>query len=181
MTNLPPFSYSPIGDDTGKSPKNTPVWAPFYGASIGVAFVRFWRKYADFSGRASRSEFWWWVLILQVASIAANIAGLPFHSWLASLQACFSAPQCMPDTASVDMFSGPVVTSNIIGLILFLPSLTLTVRRLHDTDRSALHLWWAVIPLIGAIILVVFSIQGARPAGERFDNPGKYLRASSLR
>ena len=39
-----------------------PDWAPYYGASFGVAFQRFWRKYADFTGRASRSELWWWVL-----------------------------------------------------------------------------------------------------------------------
>jgi hypothetical protein len=55
--------------------ESTPLSAPVYGASLGVAFSRFWRKYATFSGRASRSEYWWWVLIAVIVAVVFSIIG----------------------------------------------------------------------------------------------------------
>ncbi len=46
----------------------TPLSQPLYGASIGQAVSRFFKKYATFSGRASRSEFWWWYLVFVVVT-----------------------------------------------------------------------------------------------------------------
>jgi uncharacterized membrane protein YhaH (DUF805 family) len=50
-----------------------PLWAPHYGAPIGEAAKRFFQKYATFTGRASRSEYWWWMLISIVVSVVLNI------------------------------------------------------------------------------------------------------------
>ena len=54
----------------------TPLWAPLYGASLPQAFQRFFKKYADFSGRASRSEYWWWYLVSFLVTVALELLSL---------------------------------------------------------------------------------------------------------
>lgn len=105
------------------------------GVTIQEAIQRVLSKYADFSGRAPRSEYWWWTL---AAGIGAFVAGL----------------------------LGDAVT--IIFLVAtFLPSLAVTVRRLHDIDKSG---WWvliSIIPLVGPIVLIVFAAtEGSRQPNE---------------
>jgi uncharacterized membrane protein YhaH (DUF805 family) len=95
-------------------------------------------KYATFSGRARRSEYWWFVafsvLLLVIAAVIDNAAGLHFK-----------------DQAIGWAYS-------IVALLLFIPSIAVTIRRLHDTGRSG---WWWFLSLlcgIGAIILFVFCL-----------------------
>lgn len=88
------------------------------------------KKYATFSGRARRSEFWWAYL----ASVLLYVAALV-----------------------VDSIVGTEVISIIVLIGLFLPMLAVSVRRLHDTDRSG---WWVligVIPLVGDILFIVWA------------------------
>ena len=88
-------------------------------------------KYVTFSGRAGRSEFWYYALfqfvLLCVAGVLESIArGLGSVLW------------------------------SIVILALFLPSLGVTVRRLHDTDRTG---WWVllgIVPIIGTLVLLIF-------------------------
>ena len=61
-----PNAFSP---QTGE----TPLWAPLYGATLQQAVQRFFKKYAIFSGRASRSEYWWWALVSLIVGIVINI------------------------------------------------------------------------------------------------------------
>jgi uncharacterized membrane protein YhaH (DUF805 family) len=102
------------------------------------------RNYVVFSGRASRSEFWYWILFTVLVSIALSII-------------------------DVGLVSGNTsVLSSIWSLATFLPSLALGVRRLHDTDRSG---WWwliAFVPLIGIIVLIVFWCLEGTPGQNRF-------------
>lgn len=103
-------------------------------------------KYATFSGRSARSEFWYFwlfsILIMIVASILDRILGTTFT---------------MADISSgarVDAGYGYLYL--IAALALFLPSLAVGIRRLHDTNRSG---WWyfiVLIPLIGSILLLVW-------------------------
>ena len=86
--------------------------------------------YVNFDGRARRSTFWYWVLFGFLVGIAANII----------------------DAA---LGTNPVVSS-LVSLALFLPGLSVGIRRLHDTGRSG---WWyliVLIPLIGIIVLIVW-------------------------
>jgi uncharacterized membrane protein YhaH (DUF805 family) len=105
--------------------------------SFGEAISTCFRKYAVFSGRAARPEYWFWVLFQVLLIIVLSIVeGL--------------------------LFSKPGgVLSSIASLALLLPSLAVGARRLHDTDKSG---WWLLIglvPFIGAIVLVVFfCLQG---------------------
>ena len=92
------------------------------------------RKYADFSGQASRSEFWWFVLFQFMIGLVAGIAN----------QILFGAPQF------------PIQT--LVSLGMFLPGLAVGARRLHDINKSG---WWQllwlgfflIIPMIYIIVL----------------------------
>jgi uncharacterized membrane protein YhaH (DUF805 family) len=96
-------------------------------------------NYVGFSGRASRSEFWFWILFTVLVGIVATVV-------------------------DVSVLSSKIqLISSIWSLVTFLPSLAMGVRRLHDTDRSG---WWwllVLIPLIGIIVLIVFwCFEGTR-------------------
>ena len=100
--------------------------------------------YFKFDGRASRSEFWWWVLFAILVSIAANI---------------------------VDAIIGAQIFSFLVALGLFLPGLSMAIRRLHDTGRSG---WWiliGLIPLIGFIVLLIFYLEQGNPAPNEYGPP----------
>jgi uncharacterized membrane protein YhaH (DUF805 family) len=88
-------------------------------------------KYADFTGRATRSEYWWFVLFYVIVGCVTSA----IHVYLAS----------------------------IFYLAIIVPLLAVATRRLHDTNRSG---WWqliAFLPLIGAIVLIVFLAQEGKP------------------
>ena len=106
------------------------------------------KKYAVFSGRAGRSEYWFFVLFNVIISIVLGaIDALIFG---------FNAQ------------SGMGLLGGLYSLAVLIPSIAVSVRRLHDTDRSG---WWiliAFIPLIGAIVLLVFMVMGSMPGDNRF-------------
>ncbi len=115
-------------------------------------------QYVGFGGRARRSEYWWYalfsVLVGIVAVILDNALGTDFES------------------------TGNGLISLLLNLALFLPSLAVAVRRLHDTDRSG---WWlliALIPLVGAIVLLVFFCQDSTPGQNRFGPSPKHQAAT---
>jgi uncharacterized membrane protein YhaH (DUF805 family) len=92
-------------------------------------------QYVGFSGRARRSEYWYWVLFYIIIGVIASLLD----------RALFGATSSW--------------ISSIVGLALLLPGLAVAVRRLHDTTRSG---WWillGLIPVVGAIILIVFYVQ----------------------
>jgi uncharacterized membrane protein YhaH (DUF805 family) len=101
--------------------------------------VTFWQaitscysKYATFSGRASRSEYWYFTL---------------YHTLLV---ACFAL---MPSVLGTMLLA-----LSLIGN--FLPALSVLVRRLHDTDRSGWWYWIALVPLLGLILIIWFCTRG---------------------
>ncbi|MDG4835009.1 MULTISPECIES: DUF805 domain-containing protein [unclassified Micromonospora] len=105
-------------------------------------------KYVGFTGRARRSEYWWFALFTILVSIVASI---------------------LDGALGLD-FEGS--TTGLIGLVaslaLLLPSLAVGVRRLHDTDRTG---WWlliALVPLVGFIVLIVFFVLDSTPGTNRF-------------
>ena len=97
------------------------------------------KKYADFTGRASRKQYWMFALIYIIIYIALGL---------------------------VDAFLGSVWLASIFSLILIVPSISITTRRLHDTSRSG---WWQLIyliPLIGLIVMLVFLCQDSHEDNE---------------
>ncbi|AWB94632.1 DUF805 domain-containing protein [Agromyces badenianii] len=139
-----------------------PLSAPLYGASFGQAISRFFKKYATFSGRASRSEFWWWFLINTiVAGVLYGIAA-----------AAGAAGSTVSDNGMIvpgPGFAVAVIPYSIWALATFIPWLALAWRRLHDTNRSGGWYFIGLVPFIGGIILLVFFLLPSDPAGARFD------------
>jgi Predicted membrane protein len=107
-------------------------------------------KYATFSGRAPRAEYWWWVLFGLICNVVFGIA----------------------DTMIFGLDNGALLAP-VVSVILALPGLAVTVRRLHDITRSG---WWVFIvfiPLIGAIMLILWLIREG-DAGENEFGPNPY-------
>lgn len=112
------------------------------------------RRYADFQGRASRSEYWMFVLLYWLVLIGTAIVG-------GILQAIGG------DLLSAIIYV-PVGLLMIVGMV---PSLSVAFRRLHDTGRSA---WWllaAFIPFVGGLVLLVFYCLPGTPGENRFGPP----------
>jgi uncharacterized membrane protein YhaH (DUF805 family) len=138
---------------------SVPLSQPYYGASIGEAFRRFWSKYATFSGRASRSEYWWWALIAVIVTIVLEILGAA-----GGASSNGSGPGAVAVIAAV--------FGIVWGLATIIPTLALLARRLHDANYSGWFMLLALIPFVGGIIVLVFSLLPSNPAGQRFDLPG---------
>ncbi len=97
-------------------------------------------KYATFSGRARRSEYWWWYLFVTIVFLVASVID-----------------RAIGFTYS-DLTLGGGWLATIAAIVFLVPNLAVGVRRLHDTGRSG---WWLLIglvPLIGWIVLLYFFV-----------------------
>ena len=112
-------------------------------------------KYATFRGRARRSEYWWFVLFNYLVVFVALILDLCFGLTFA------------------DTGYGPIYC--IAAIVLLLPSLAVTVRRLHDINKSGWNILWGIIPLIGAILLLVWCCQDSKAEVDQYGESPKYL------
>lgn len=167
MTNSPSSPYAAqtaddeefvFTDDELLGPRD-PKSAPIRRATPGRAIGRYWRNYARFSGRSSRSEYWWVALLNVVVVFGASIVALLVQGATGeSLDADVSVP------------TGLVLTVLTVYLLAsFIPGLALGVRRLHDANLAGWFiLLLAVFPVSG-IIGLVFSLLPPAQLGERFD------------
>ena len=111
------------------------------------------KKYTVFTGRSRRKEYWFFVLFNILVSMAFAV---------------------------VDYFTGTYSASYGMGLLgglyalgVFLPAIAVTIRRLHDTDRSG---WWILIvlvPIIGGIWLLVLMLFDSQPRDNKYGPPPK--------
>jgi len=102
--------------------------------------------YAKFDGRASRPAYWWWFLFGILVGIVASIL-------------------------DAIIFNGGEALTIVFSLGLFLPNISVGIRRLHDTDRSG---WWiliGLIPIVGFIVLLVFFVQKSDPGDNNYGPP----------
>ena len=98
------------------------------------------QNYCNFSGRASRSEYWWFYLFSCIVSWVVSIIVSLFSSELSIMY----------------------IASMVVGLAFLLPSLGIAVRRLHDIGKSGWWLFISLIPLIGAILLLVWFCKDSQ-------------------
>ena len=106
------------------------------------------KKYAVFSGRARRKEYWFFVLFNFIISIVLAVIDVV--------------------TGSFSPEAGMGLLGGIYTLAVLIHGIAVSVRRLHDTERSG---WWlliALVPLIGAIVLLVFMVQDSKPGQNQY-------------
>jgi uncharacterized membrane protein YhaH (DUF805 family) len=161
----PPQYSAPPAPGTGYAPAgDVPLWAPLYGASFGAAVKRFFQKYADFTGRASRSEYWWWMLFYVLTLIVGEVLALVIGSIGATVN---------DDGTSTP---GPLFWLIAIVLLVWLlgtivPHLALVWRRLHDANFAGPFFFLGFVPFVGGIVVLIFTLLPSNPAGARFDRP----------
>jgi len=102
-------------------------------------------KYADFNGRASRSEYWWFVLFSCLVS------------------------------AALHLIDDSDIAGGLFSLAILLPTLGVAVRRLHDTNRSGWFLLLHLIPIIGWIILIVWYVQKGDEGVNQYDTDANII------
>ncbi|MEX3011193.1 DUF805 domain-containing protein [Hoeflea sp. TYP-13] len=111
-------------------------------------------KYAVFSGRATRPEYWWWVLFNVIVSVVTDI-----------IDGAIIAP-----LLGFGMYSSDAADPLgwISALVLLVPSIAVSARRLHDIGRSG---WWLLLmflPIIGWLILLYWHIQPTAPGQNEY-------------
>jgi len=99
------------------------------------------KKYAVFSGRSRRSEYWYFLLFSFLVSFVLAI---------------------------IDAVLGIGVLYPIYSLAVLVPSLAVLARRLHDINRSGWWMFISLIPLVGVIVLIVFLVKDSDPGENRF-------------
>lgn len=136
-----------------------PLWAPWYGISFANAIRRAWKKYAAFDGRASLSEYWWFTLFTALISLGGYVV-----FWIA-IGIAFA-------TGGVGIALAVLVGIAYLGLgiALIIPSIAITIRRLHDAGYSGLLFLLALVPF-GSIVIIVFTLLPSSPSGIQYDRP----------
>lgn len=126
---------------------------------FGEALKSFWTNYTNFKGRARRSEYWFVQLFLVVVNLAAAVIDFALMD------------------GDVERFIANG-GGGIVGLVLILatiiPAIAVLIRRLHDTGRRG---WWALIgliPIAGAIVLLVFTVKDSNPKANMYGPSPKH-------
>jgi uncharacterized membrane protein YhaH (DUF805 family) len=127
-----------------------PVPAPSFVEAVKTCFT----KYATFSGRARRSEYWYFTLFTILCQLILGIVG----------NIIFGAPEN----------GGSNILQSLFSLAVLVPSLAVFWRRMHDIDKSGLWFFLNLIPLIGQIVLIVFEATDGHPGENRFGMSPKY-------
>jgi uncharacterized membrane protein YhaH (DUF805 family) len=126
--------------------------------SFAEAVKSFWSRYTMFKGRSRRSEYWFIQLFLIITNLAAAAIDLALMD------------------GDVDRFianGGGGILGLIWILVTIVPALAVLVRRLHDTGKSG---WWALIglvPLVGGVVLFVFSVLDSTAGENQYGTPVK--------
>lgn len=154
---------------------------PLPGSSLPQAMNRFARRAFQLRGRASRSEYWWWMLVnvLVLATtqllIPALVSGRtpqptlmvgPFGSGLFAHIELFNAYTAEGPSSSLVTIS--LLIASVWVIVTIVPGTTIAVRRLHDSNLAG---WWALLALVplGGFVVLLLAIRRSRQEGIRFD------------
>ena len=135
---------------------------PHYGIGPVDAVKRFFQKYATFSGRASRSEYWWVTLAFAALYLVLGVLGAVIGSATSTVGVDGTTE---PGVA----FAIPLVIAFIIGLASIVPGIAITVRRLHDANFSGFLYFINAVPYIGGLVIFILTLMPSNPTGARYD------------
>lgn len=114
-------------------------------------YIEALKKYTVFIGRARRKEYWMFFLINVIISIVLSI---------------------------IEAFIGiSGVLSGLYSLAVLVPVIAVSVRRLHDTNRNGWWLFIALVPIVGAIVILVFAVQDSQPGENQYGSNPKAVEA----
>lgn len=117
-------------------------------------------NYATFSGRATRYEFWWWVLAVLLTLLVCGLIDALLLAPLLGFEVGEDAAQPL---------------SSVVSLGLLIPNIAVAMRRLHDMGRAG---WWLLIglvPIVGALVLLYFYVQPSEPGDNQYGPPAPQL------
>jgi uncharacterized membrane protein YhaH (DUF805 family) len=123
-------------------------------------FVKAFTRYAEFTGRSDRKEFWYYVLFVVIVGCILSVLDAMLFGHTTTIQS-----ENYYATWSFKPLSG------LFSLICFIPNISVSVRRLHDTGKSGwLYLLWFV-PIIGWILLLIWYCEKGDAASNAHGNP----------
>jgi uncharacterized membrane protein YhaH (DUF805 family) len=125
-------------------------------------------RYADFSGRSRRKEYWMFVLFQWLVAAAVGLFVILLHVTTST------------ESLIMAVLKPVLVLGGLFALVCFIPGIALTVRRLHDTGRSGWNLLWGLLPLPGGFILLYFCVGDGDPGPNRFGEDPKEESMMSL-
>lgn len=132
--------------------------------SFGQAITLFFKNYVNFSGRSSRSEYWWVALAIAITYIPFYFLSYKPMMWIMALgenQVGYTDV----DAGWIAIWS---IVFGIIYLAILLPGLAIICRRLHDIGKGAGWIFIQLVPFIGSIWLLVLMLQPSQPGTNRF-------------
>lgn len=113
------------------------------------AIKKGFKGYVVWNARSTRSEYWWWTLFAFIVAVVSSLID----------SALFGSEM-----------GGFGLLGTITSLVLFLPGLSVFIRRLHDTDRTGWWFWIVFIPIVGFIVLLVFMLLPSKMGPTRWNN-----------
>ena len=137
-----------------------PLDWPHYGGGFLGAVKRAFQKYATFSGRASRSEYWWFTLFTFLAFLALGIPAGALGT------ATSTDGGQTPGPAGVPF----LILLTVFYFAILVPSLAITVRRLHDAGYSGWLILLNLVP-VGGLVIFIFTVLGTSPAAAKYGPP----------
>lgn len=151
-----------------------------YTVSFGQAISRAFSNYATFTGRASRSEFWWWqlfVFLVILIPLILLITGMASFAASESYYDSYYDSYHTPAHSSLDIYRGLFAGVGLIGLVLygiiclglFIPNLAMVWRRLHDIGRSGMWYLLSLVPVVNYVWSIVMLVWCCTPS-KPFDN-----------
>lgn len=177
-TPVPNLPYAPLAPNAPNA--KPPLDAPWYGIGFGNAIVRLFRKTFIYSGRASRGEYWWSQLFMLIALVAvglvANVVASAFGvsdpaGPVGSFSEGFADGVAGKESAGTPLTDIVTFSMAVAQLVLFLPGLSLSIRRLHDENLRG---WWFLAPL-GVILAGIIGgaglVIGAASDGDALNVP----------
>lgn len=187
QVNQNPVSLSDHGGlEYGNDPED--MSKPLYGATFSRAVVRYFKRYARFSGYSSRSEYWWVYLFnVIVGSVFAVLMSVSFLPMMYALSLAHETPDgalLFPDGGAWALMPLTiiVIVLTIYSLATLVPTIALTVRRIRDTGRDWPWIFVGFVPYIGGLLVLLLCAQKTdmsqhRPEWED-NSPGKPVDTS---
>lgn len=122
------------------------------------------KRYADFSGRSPRIEYWMFYLFQILIMVGISV--------LAAVFIAVTGNTTAPDEPVSPMTNIAALLIIVAGLALIIPGIAVSVRRMHDQDKSGWMLLLALIPIVGGIIVFVFTLLPGTQGPNRYgDDP----------